>query len=335
MKIALVYYSSFSSFIKRDYDIISKVHEVCLVNYVRLPDIGKLIAAIAWCDLSIVWFAGGHAFLTVLFCKLFGKLSIIIVGGFDVARVPSINYGRFTQGWMRRLTTKLALQYADKVLVVDPSLKEDAIQNAKIDGNNIGYLPTGYDSRRFRLPEAMSKGKEDLVITVGYISSSVIKRKGFDTFVEAASFLPQAKFLLIGKSVDGSLQNLRQFAPPNVEFTGFVSDEELLGYYRRAKVYCQLSAYEGLPNALCEAMLCECIPVGTERNGIPTAIGDSGFFVPYGDPKATAEAIARALQAPQALGRKARARIMKLFPEERRETGLLQAISEAAQGERR
>jgi len=43
-----------------------------------------------------------------------------------------------------------------------------------------------------------------------------------------------------------------------IKFTGLVPDEELIKYYQKAKVY-QLSEYEGLPNALCEAMLCECL----------------------------------------------------------------------------
>jgi len=329
MKIAFVYYSAFSSFIKKDYDIISKHHEVCKINCQKMADIKKMMTAIPRCDLSFIWFAGGHALLAVLLCKLFKKKSLIVVGGFDVAKMPQISYGRFTQGWTKRLSTKLALRYADKVLVVDPSLKEDAIRNAQIDGHNIDYLPTGYDADRFK----PGGDKEDLVITVGYVSVSVIKRKGFDTFVKAASFLPNARFLLIGKPVDESLESLKKFAPENVEFTGFVSDEELLRYYQRAKVYCQLSAYEGLPNALCEAMLCECIPVGTKRNGIPTAMGDTGFYVPYGDPEATAVAIKRALQAPKDLGSKARARIIDLFPEKRREAGLLRAINGAARHE--
>ncbi|MCX6668837.1 MAG: glycosyltransferase family 4 protein [Methanothrix sp.] len=329
MKIAFVYYSAFSSFIKKDYDIISKHHEVCKINCQKMADIKKMMTAIPRCDLSFIWFAGGHALLAVLLCKLFKKKSLIVVGGFDVAKVPQISYGRFTQGWTKRLSTKLALRYADKVLVVDPSLKEDAIRNAQIDGHNIDYLPTGYDGDRFK----PGGDKEDLVITVGYVSVSVIKRKGFDTFVKAASFLPDARFLLIGKPVDESLESLKKFAPENVEFTGFVSDEELLRYYQRAKVYCQLSAYEGLPNALCEAMLCECIPVGTKRNGIPTAMGDTGFYVPYGDPEATAVAVKKALQAPKDLGSSARARIIDLFPEKRSEAGLLRAINGAARHE--
>jgi len=61
-----------------------------------------------------------------------------------------------------------------------------------------------------------------------------------------------------------------------IKFTGIVPDEELIKYYQKAKVY-QLSEYEGLPNALCEAMLCECVPAGTRYCGIPTAIGDTGM----------------------------------------------------------
>jgi len=69
-------------------------------------------------------------------------------------------------------------------------------------------------------------------------------------------------------------------------------------------------------------MLCECIPVGTERNGIPIAIGDAGFYVPYGDPVAAANAIRQAIYSPVELGQKARNRIKEIFSEERRESDL-------------
>ena len=74
-------------------------------------------------------------------------------------------------------------------------------------------------------------------------------------------------------------------------------------------------------------MLCECVPVGTKYCGIPTAIGDCGFYVPYGDPEATADAIKDALNSPEELGKKARKRIKNTFPLEKRERGLIQAIS--------
>ncbi|MGF3555342.1 MAG: glycosyltransferase family 4 protein, partial [Thermoplasmatota archaeon] len=121
-------------------------------------------------------------------------------------------------------------------------------------------------------------------------------------------------FVLVGRHADNSIEYLKSIAPPNVEFTNFVSDKELLEWYQRAKIYCQLSRYEGLPNTLCEAMLCECVPVGTKYCGIPTAIGNTGFYVPYGDEKATAEAIKKALNAPEELRKKAKERIIEQFP---------------------
>jgi glycosyltransferase involved in cell wall biosynthesis len=238
--------------------------------------------------------------------------------------VPEIGYGAFSKGrfWKEGLAAKYVFNNVDKALVVDLSLKDDIVKNAGVEGGNIDYLPTGYDPNYWR-----PKGKkEDIVLTVGTVSEPVIKRKGFETFVKAAKYLPDVEFVLVGKHADGSISRLESIAPSNVKFTGFVPDEELLKWYQKAKVYCQLSRYEGLPNALCEAMLCECIPVGTEYCGIPTAIGDTGFYVPYGDPKATAEAIRKALNAPDELRKDVRERIAKIFSLERREEELIKLI---------
>ena len=53
---------------------------------------------------------------------------------------------------------------------------------------------------------------------------------------------------------------------------GTIERARLLEYYRRAKVYCQPSRREGLPGALCEAMLCGCYPVVTGTGGMPEAV---------------------------------------------------------------
>jgi len=257
----------------------------------------------------------------VFLSKIFKKKSIVIVGGVDAANVPEINYGRFTQDFFKRRMTIFALKHATKVLVVDPSLKEDIIKNAKVNGNNIEYIPTGYDSEYWK-----PKGKkEDIVLTVGGIVNSVVKRKGFKTFVKAAGHIPDLKFVIVGKHIDSSADELKKISQKNVEFTGFVSDEELLKWYQRSKVYCQLSRYEGLPNALCEAMLCKCVPIGTKNCGIPTAIGNTGFYVPYNDEKETADAISKALKN-QNFGKKARDRIKTNFPLTSREKKLLKII---------
>jgi glycosyltransferase involved in cell wall biosynthesis len=321
-KVALVYYS-FSSFVRQDYEILSNHFNVKKVIYKRLKDGLNIMSAVLKSDVSFSWFAGGHAFLAVLFSRIFGKKSIVVVGGYDVAYLPEIDYGQFTQAWHKRIMTRFALRYADRVLVVDPSLKEDAVKNARISGDNFEYLPTGYDYEKFK-----SGGrKRDIAMTVCVGDNwNRIKVKGVDIFVKAACRLPDIKFLVIGLG-GNALDKIQEIAPPNVELIGPVSQEKLISYYQEAKIYCQLSRREGLPNALCEAMLCECVPVGTKCYGIPTAIGDCGFYVPYGEPEATAKAIAKALNSPDK-GRRARERIKDLFTLDRREKRLVQILEE-------
>ena len=309
----------FSSFIQQDLDLLKKHFDVRIGHYTGLMSIPKILKGVLWSDLTFSWFADTHAFWAVLLSKIFKKKSIVVVGGFEVAKVPEINYGLMRSPLSTR-RVKYVLENADKILTVDDSLKTDAIGNTGVNGKNILTVPTGYDSSKWKCDGK----KENLVITVGYVNWSVVKRKGFETFVKSAEYVPNTKFALIGKHIDSSIDYLNSISPSNVEFTGFVSDNELLEWYRKAKVYCQLSRYEGLPNALCETMLCECVPVGTRYCGIPTAIGDTGFYVPYGDPETTAEAIEKALKSDN--GKTVRERVKKMFPFEKREKKLKQII---------
>jgi glycosyltransferase involved in cell wall biosynthesis len=316
---------SFSSFIQKDMDLLRRHFEVRVAHYQGKKKLLKFLIetlkGTLWSDLTFSWFADVHAFAAVLFSKIFRRKSIVVVGGYEVAKVPEINYGGMLSRW-KVFIARFVLRYADKVLTVDDSLKKDAIKNAKVDGKNIQTVPTGYDAKRFK----MNGKKENLVITVCHITNNIIKRKGLDTLVKAAKYLPDVEFVLVGKYADNSVEYLESISSSNVKFTGFVPDGDLIKYYQRAKVYCQLSRYEGLPNALCEAMLCECVPVGTDYCGIPTAIGATGFYVPYGDEKATAEAIKEALKSDKR--KEARERIKKMFPMERREKELVQIIKE-------
>ncbi len=150
--------------------------------------------------------------------------------------------------------------------------------------------------------------------------------KGLDLFAKSAKFVNDTKFIVIGVEANAK-RYLEKNSPDNLELIGFFPKEKLIEYYQEAKVYCQLSIREGLPNTLCEAMLCECVPVGTKLCGIQTAMGDIGFYVSYGKPEETAELIKEALRAPDVIGKKARERIKKLFPKEKRERELTEKIN--------
>jgi len=311
--------------IQDDYMLLQKHFDVKVALFTSTRTILKfiftLLKGVIWSDITFSWFADIHAFLAVLFSKMLGKKSIVVIGGYEVANVPEINYGLFCHPISAHMV-KFILKYADKILTVDEGLKKDAIKNAGTSEDKIQIVPTGCDAKKFKFNGV----KDDLVITVSHgYNWKKVRLKGLDTFVESAKFLPEIKFLVIGIQGE-ALKKLKSIATSNVDFINPLPQDELIPYYQRAKVYCQLSMREGLPSALREAMLCECVPVGTSRQGITTAIGDTGFYVPYGDPRATAEAIKKALKSDK--GKIARKRIINMFPLKRREKELIGIIKE-------
>lgn len=275
----------------------------------------NIMLGVFWADVTFSWFAGSHAFLTVKLAKLLRKKSIVIVGGYEVANIPNINYGLLS----RKLSAKMVKNFlndVDLILPVDKGLKLN-LTELGIENNIIQVLPTGYDFKEYKNHNDI---KENLVITVSVGNTwDRVKLKGLDTFVRSAKFLPEVEYILIGIT-DEALIRLREIATPNVKFIEPLPQKKLISYYRKAKCYCQLSMREGLPNALCEAMLCECVPVGTEVQGVTTAMGSTGFYVSYGDIEGTSKAIHKALKSDK--GKFARERIIKKFPLSQREKEL-------------
>ena len=320
--IKILFISAFETpFIRDDLTILEKSFEVRKQIGHGVSAILKIIIGAFSADLLFCWFASVYASIGVAIGKIFGTESIIVVGGVDVAKEKDLGYGIWLSPW-RSVLVRYALRHADRVLVVDPSLRTDAINLAGYDGWNIQYIPTGYDSFFWK-----SVGdKEPVVLTVAVANDvSRFKIKGIDILIEAARRLPQTTFVVIGVNLDLAL---RLRPPLNIHFHSLMSRVELLPFYRQAKIYCQPSRREGLPNTLCEAMLCECIPIATDVGGNRTAVGDAGLLIPSGDVNALCSAIGEAMRFPAGLGAKARARVVSLFPREKREMELNRIIME-------
>jgi glycosyltransferase involved in cell wall biosynthesis len=308
--------------VQKDVELLSEEFDVKLFsfNYFNLP---LLYLKILKSDLVFAWFAGDHAFFSTLIAKILKRPTAVVIGGFDVASIDELRYGSLRTP-VTRAMVRYVLKNSDKVLPVDDSLKDDAINHAGVDGKNIETIPTGYDDNIFK-----SAGKkEDMVLTVSLSHDwNRVRLKGLDTFVKAAKFLPKTKFLIIGV-IKEAKEKLKSISSPNVELLEPIQQEKLLSYYQKAKVYCQLSMREGLPNTVCEAMLCECVPVGTHVKGIHTAIGDTGFFVDPGNVEEIAKAIKKALSTSDEQGKKARAHVQNNFSFEKRKNILKSIICE-------
>jgi glycosyltransferase involved in cell wall biosynthesis len=313
-----------ASFIDQDFRILQK-------NFNVTPVIGHGWTAFlcfakhfASNSITFSWFASVYSSFLVYLATLSGRKSLLVLGGVDVAAEKELKYGIWNSWWKSKVV-RFGITHANAVLAVDDFLRQEAMRLAKYDGANISVVPTGYDSE-YWIPAQM---KYDIVLTVASCPDITrVKLKGIDVFLSIAKRLPHVRFQIIG--IDPRVASALT-PPPNVSCVPFSNREAVRGSYQRAKVYCQLSYREGLPNALCEAMLCECIPIGTTVGGIPTAIGDTGYLVEYHDEKQTERAVCDALISSSERGKLARERVISLFSIEQREIALKGIIDKLVQ----
>jgi glycosyltransferase involved in cell wall biosynthesis len=276
----------------------------------------RMIRGILWADLTFSWFINTHAFWAVRLSKLLRKKSIVVIGGFEVAKVPEINYGGLLNSDFIDIV-QYVLRNADKVLAVSEFNKKEIL--ACFKNRKVELVYNGVDCDQFKSGDE----KENLVITIGNPYGITCKLKGIDTFVKASLAFPDLKFKVMG-TYDLKIRNHFNKIAPNVEFTGALPHEKVLSLMKKAKIYCQLSFRESFGMSLAEAMSCECVPVVTDRGAMPEVVGDTGYYVPYGDIEATIEAIKMALRSDK--GKIASERINMNFSLEKREKRLKEII---------
>jgi len=330
MKKKIAFISAYNtSFVRRDIEILNEQYQVEHLNFSGIKkgiiplikQFFQISASLRRCDLAFVWFADLRAFLTGFICKILCKEMLVVVGGYELANHPEISYGAMINDFSRWRVKKI-LEWAAKVLVVDESLKEEAIANIGAKPEKITVLPTGYDPELFK---PSGEKKEEVLLVASAVVEQTLFVKGIYNYLEVARHMPDFKFNLVGISGE-ALRLLNIKKPENLTLTGFLKHSDLIKEMQKAKVYCQLSLREGLPNALCEAMLCNCIPVGTNVNGIPKAIGETGYLVEHGNIQQTINAIKKAMNLN--LSDKPRNRIINLFPINMRKTKLNEIINQ-------
>jgi glycosyltransferase involved in cell wall biosynthesis len=322
MKRVLFVTTTIVAFREKDLQILRRHFDVSVVSGTLgasflLASVRRIIES----DIVFSWFVTKRTFYFALLSKLFRKKYLLISGGNDVAEVPEIGY---TFSFLTRLIVKLTLRLSDEILAFSESSKSSILgvaPKANVKTVYVGAIDTNYFKP--------AGEKEDLIVTVSHVVWSNVERKGLKTFVETAKYLPEKRFALIGEWEDDSIEYLRSISPPNVTFTGYLSPQQLLEFYQKAKVYVQVSAHEGFGIAVAEAMACECVPVVTKRAALPEVVGVTGYVVAYNDPKTTAQVVERALED-RIRAKEARKRVIELFTLERREQELKRTVTELA-----
>jgi len=348
----LYFYPAKATFVKRDIDYLTKNYNVLaqnlpwkvksklFLNFVKqlLFLLNKGFKA----DIILVMFGGYWSFLPALFGKLFNKRVFIILGGTDCVSFPKINYGSLRKQPLKWFIKK-SYQWCYKLLPLDDSLvfseyhynpnASYKLQGVKAFFKNLKtpftVIPNGYDAKFWQLTKADKKPLS--FISIAYINDETrFKLKGFDTILMLATHFKKADFTLIGLS---NLFAKNLTIPGNVKIFNTLSAQEIKAQLAKHQFYIQLSLSEGFPNALCEAMLMQCIPVGSAVGAIPKIIGETGIIIPNKDDKLILSEIKKLVTLPKsdliAMGLLAQSRIKDNFSIENRMTLLLNVLTQA------
>ena len=291
----LFVYTGLSSFVKNDLDILASAHSVGRYHFKPVKGILRnalemirqflFLLFCGWkFDYLYCWFADYHSFLPMIFAKLSGKKAFVVIGGYDVCRIRKLNYGAFCspfRGWfcaasMRKafLILPVSGYVARKAKVIAPLSRQKMIYNC--------VTPQS--------PETTIYPRTNTVLTVGLIENErTFYLKGIDTFIETARLLPNFRFEIVGINRLKLAQKLENL-PANVTLFDKVLPEDLASFYRKAKIYCQLSRSESFGVSIAEAMSFGGYPVVTNEGGMPEVVGNAGSVVRR-DPQLIADLI--------------------------------------------
>jgi glycosyltransferase involved in cell wall biosynthesis len=208
----------------------------------------------------------------------------------------------------------------DRIVTVSEASRVEIERYFGIPQKRIPVVYNGTDAELFH-PRPEVEKEADLL----FVGRTEDRKKGIGTMLKALSLLPDRVTL---KIVDGRIPEdglvPRLIARFGLEHRvqivkRMLTVDELVREYSTARIALIPSFFEGFGFPASEAMACGLPVVANAAGALPEVVGasgDAGILVPPRNAPAMAEAIAKILDEPgrsEEMGRRARARIQKVF----------------------
>lgn len=337
---------SYNSFIKNDIEILSSCHKLIfnhynwnkkiLIPFYLIHQFISVLVQIKTLNFIFIEFGGFWSFIPTMMGRLFNLKSYIVLHGTDCASFREYNYGSLRR-FPLRFFCYSSYKMANCLIPVSDSLvyttnffqlnRKPNLQGYKYHFPDIKTpavtIHNGIDSSFWKVGDKSEKIKNSFI---SVFSESQYFLKGGDLILEMAYRYPSCTFTIVGTYKPNFVLEV----PSNLHFLGVLSKENLRHEYRKAEFHFQLSSFEGFGMSLCEAMLCGCVPIGSQVNMIPEIIGNCGFILKHRDPLELFNLIHEILNITDKniLSQKAAFEIQKRFNMENRSTKLLGLVGQ-------
>lgn len=260
-----------------------------------------------------VW--GHYLFPSGFFASWFGALKGVT--SFVSARGNDIDREMFPPGDFSRLlwtlnnasvVTSVSEDLANKITTLcgrkDIVVLKNAV-NTDVFISSAERHNTSSDTERLKLRTSLGIRDDELVL--GFCGE-LREKKGIQFLLRALAEIRTARpacLLIVGDARLQQQATLQLFAAERPEdagriiVTGHVSEPSTVSnYLQMCDLFLQPSLYEGLPNALLEAMSCGLLCIASDAGGIPEVIdhGVNGFMLPRAQLHNLATAVSEALE---------------------------------------
>jgi glycosyltransferase involved in cell wall biosynthesis len=236
------------------------------------------------------------AILLALMCRI--PIAVRLSNHFESAQ-----YEKSTLRKWSELAKRLTYRYANRVIANSSELARDY---ERVLGREVDTIPNGIEFSKLEelqkepVPEPLfSSKKRPIIIAAGRL----VPQKNYSLLLRAMPAVVErvpCDLVILGEG--DQRRGLEQL----VRELSLVSFVHLLGhrsnvyrYFRRSDLFVLTSNYEGMPNALIEAIACGLPVIATRCKTGPAEIlcdGSAGELIPVGNEVALANAIVSALQ---------------------------------------
>ena len=169
---------------------------------------------------------------------------------------------------------------ADHIIVISESTKKEVIRFLKVRPDKISRIYLGVNHKQF-YPVKKNK-KRNKVFMVGFLGG-LAKRKNAKILLDVAEILKneKIKFKIGGKG--SGFKELREIRNrkglSNVEFLGFIPDNQLNTFYNSLDLFIAPTTYDGFCMPGIEAMASGCPIIVSNRGALPEVAGNAGVLI--------------------------------------------------------
>ena len=229
-----------------------------------------------WEQIELPYYAKDGYLLNFCNCApLIKKNQAVTIHDAAIAAFPSAYSWKF-RVWYHIMYTVLGKRL-NTIFTVSNFSRDELNKYFDIPKDKIHITYNGVEHLQAIQPDdrILAKIPKDYVLAV----SSQNPTKNFKLVLKAAEQLPDINFVIAGGSNAKIFNSKGKDTFVNVEYVGYVSDQELISLYRHAKVFVYPSLYEGFGIPPLEAMLNGCPVIVSRQASLPEVCGNAALYV--------------------------------------------------------